>query len=150
MKILVTYYSRTGNTKHIAHAVANRLKADIDEIIDTKKRSGIFGYIGGGRDALFGHRTKIEFRKNPRKYDLVIVGTPTWLYTATPAVKEYLIKNSFKKVAFFCTHGSNYKNVFREMNKLAGYPIATLEVLDKEVTKSKKKIDEFCNELKNS
>ena len=38
MNTLVVYYSRTGNTKAIGEAIAEALNADIDEIIDLKKR----------------------------------------------------------------------------------------------------------------
>jgi len=48
MKTLVAYYSRTGNTKKVAVEIAKNLKADIDEIIDKKDRSGMIGWIIGG------------------------------------------------------------------------------------------------------
>jgi flavodoxin len=40
-KILVVYYSRTGMTKKLANSIANLLFADIEEIVDTKNRSGL-------------------------------------------------------------------------------------------------------------
>ena len=59
MKTLIVYYSRTGLTKKIATHISETLKADIDEIIDTKKRSGAIGYMSGGRDAMKGSLTNI-------------------------------------------------------------------------------------------
>lgn len=32
-KVLVLYYSQTGNTKMVAEEIANRLEADIEEIV---------------------------------------------------------------------------------------------------------------------
>ena len=46
MKVLVVYYSRTGNTKFVAEAIAQSLEADIEEIKDGKNRMGVFGFLG--------------------------------------------------------------------------------------------------------
>jgi flavodoxin len=43
MKTLVVYYSRTGTTRKVAEAIAGILRCDIEEVVDTKKRSGILG-----------------------------------------------------------------------------------------------------------
>lgn len=51
MKTSVIFYSRTGNTRKIAEELSNSLKCDTEEIVDTQKRSGVFGYIRSGRDA---------------------------------------------------------------------------------------------------
>lgn len=109
MKTLVVYYSRTGNTKKVAKIIADKLKADLDEIIDLKNRSGILGFIFAGRDAVKKNLTKIAFTKNPADYDLVIIGTPVWATTATPAVRTYLSQNkkSLNTVAFFTTSGGD-------------------------------------------
>ncbi|MEI6774938.1 MAG: hypothetical protein WCL18_09565 [bacterium] len=40
-KILVLYYSRTGITKKLATFIGDVLDADIEEIVDTKNRSGV-------------------------------------------------------------------------------------------------------------
>ncbi|HBP51341.1 TPA: flavodoxin, partial [Candidatus Shapirobacteria bacterium] len=52
MKTLVVFYSRTGNTRRMGELIAQKLHADIDEIIDQKSRSGIIGWILSGRDAM--------------------------------------------------------------------------------------------------
>ena len=60
MKVLVVYYSRTGNTRFVAEAVAQSLKADIEEIRDRKNRMGIFGFLRCGYEAIFKKLTDIE------------------------------------------------------------------------------------------
>jgi flavodoxin len=45
MKTLVVYYSRTGKTRFVAERVASELKADIEEVVDLKNRSGRFGFL---------------------------------------------------------------------------------------------------------
>ena len=59
MKSLVVYYSKSGNTKKVGQLIAEQAKADVEELKDLKKRSGIFGWIGAGRDGMKGNRTKI-------------------------------------------------------------------------------------------
>ena len=59
--ILVVYYSRTGSTRKVADYIAKQLSADMEMIIDMKKRSGAFGFVIGGMDALMRKETKIVY-----------------------------------------------------------------------------------------
>ena len=62
----------------------------------------------------------------------------------TPAVKSYLLKYKFKKVAFFCTFGSGVTNTFKDMEELSKKPVATLGLWDRKIGSAEKKIREFC------
>ena len=85
-KVLVAYYSRTGNTERAARDLSIALNADIEKITDKTNRKGILGYIFGGRDALTKRKTGIEkFIHNPIHYSLIIIGTPIWAGNITPA-----------------------------------------------------------------
>jgi len=149
MKTLVAYYSRTNSTKKLAEIVAKILKADIDEIIDKKSRSGPIGFLTGGRDAMGRKETKIETKKNPEKYDLVVIGTPVWAGNVTPAVRTYLTKYKFKKAAFFCTFGGSLDKTFGEMEKISVKPVATLGLKggDVKTGKVEGEVKRFCAEL---
>ena len=108
MKSLVVFYSRTGNARFVAQTVAAQICADIEEVIDLKKRSGVIGFIIGGSDARRGKETEIgPTQKSPADYDLVIVGTPIWGGRPTPAITTYLKRNNLsgKKVAVFFVQG---------------------------------------------
>jgi flavodoxin len=108
LKSLVFYYSRTGNARFVAQTVAAEVGADIEEVIDLKKRSGALGFLTGGSDARRGKETKIgPTAKSPADYDLIIVGTPVWAGRPTPAIRTCLKKNdlSGKKAAIFLTQG---------------------------------------------
>ena len=121
MKILVAYYSRTGHNKTIGEIIAKSLSADIDEVIDKKKRSGKIGWLRAGRDSTTGRMTEIKTEKNPRDYDLIILGTPIWAGKMTPAMRTYLTQNDLegKKVAFFiCSGGDGYTQVFPELQAM--------------------------------
>jgi flavodoxin len=122
MKYLVAYYSRTGNTKQLAHQIAETLNADIDEIIDKKKRKGMTGWLSAGRDATGKRDTEITVKKNPLDYDVVLVGSPVWGSNLTPAIRKYLTTYNLqgKKVAFFATSdGDDQSEVFTQMKALS-------------------------------
>ena len=147
MKPLVAYYSRTGNTRKVAEKIAQKLNADIDEIVDHKKREKAIGWIFAGRDATLKKHTDISFQKDPTAYDFVIIGTPVWAFSLTPAVRTYLSKNKIKNVAFFCTHGGRKGKVFEEMEKLSLKPKAVLDIVDKNIDECEEKINNFCSML---
>lgn len=137
-KILIAYYSRTGTTRAVAQALAQRLGADLEEIVDKKDRSGILGWLGAGRDASKKSKTIIgPLRYDPSGYDLVILGTPIWAWNMTPAIRTYILQNreKFRKVAFFCTMGnSGDLKAFAGMADLCGQkPLATLALRSGEV-----------------
>jgi flavodoxin len=140
MKSLVIYYSRTGHTAKIAQELADALECDIEEIIDTKKRSGVLGWLRSGRDA--GNQSLTVLKdpiKDPANYDLVIIGTPLWAGHVSTPVRTYIHQNQakFNNVAFFCTAGGNkFSGVFDDMGELSGIaPVATLGVRGKEIKK---------------
>jgi flavodoxin len=152
MKALVVYYSRTGTTRKAAKQIAENLKCDIEEIIDKKDRSGAMVYVTGGRDAMKKLPTEIgPIKKDPSQYDLVIIGTPVWAWTITPAIRTYLAANKVKKAAFFVTMTrSGDKGSFQEMERITGLkPQATMALIDKEVNKGdvSGKIKEFTDRL---
>jgi flavodoxin len=75
-KILVVYYSRTGNTKKIAGELAKKFSADLEAIDDSQDRSGVFNYLKSGYEAARKKECVISALKhNPSDYDIVIIGT---------------------------------------------------------------------------
>jgi len=156
MKKLVVFYSRDGHTKKVAEKIYKLLKCDIDEIVDKKDRSNMIGWIISGKDASTKRLTEIENKKDPSKYDLVIIGTPVWAFTMTPAIRTYLTKNKLNikkcKLAFFCTFGGKESKSLSDMEKLSKKPIISLGLNDKDIEKNSVelnlKIKKFCDKLK--
>ena len=108
-KILVAYYSLSGNTARVARDIAARVGADIESIQDPGHGVGFFGYLKDSLDALRNIPAKIgPLAKNPADYALTIVGTPVWAGHLTPAVRSYLQQTQGRlgKVAFFVTSGN--------------------------------------------
>jgi len=133
MKSLIVFYSRTKTTKKVAQVISKKIGGDIEEIFDTKNRKGPVGYFLSGRDATLKNLTSIKkVKKNPSKYDVVIIGTPVWAFTMSTPIRTYIHQNKgkFREVAFFCTLGSSgSKKAFKDMEKLIGKkPIALLDV----------------------
>jgi flavodoxin len=155
MKILIAYYSRTGTTKKVAEALAEKLGAEIEEIRDTVDRAGVKGYLLAGRDAMQKRLTVLEPLKfNPANFDLVIVGTPIWGWNLSSPVRTYLAeqKNNFPRVAFFCTMGgSGDDKAALEMEKIIGQKnsaqlaLKTVEVVKNEFAE---KLEKFVSEIK--
>lgn len=127
MKILVVYYSLTGNTKLIAQAIASELRADILEIKteeDLIKKKRFFKYFWGGKKVVMRECPKInKINKPSNDYDLIFLGTPVWAFSFTPPIRTFLKENkiSGKKIVLFCCHGGRKSKVFDNLRKeLAG------------------------------
>jgi len=156
MRTLVIYYSRTGTTRKVAELITGMLEADSEQVKDKKKRSGFFGYLGSGFDAVFKKTTTIEtIKKNPASYELIIIGTPSWGAALTPAIRTYISqnKNKIKYTAFFVTQGgSGGKKLLRSMEELCGKkPLATFIINEAEVKESRnpEKVKAFVDKISN-
>jgi len=154
MKMLVVFYSRTGNTRKVGEEIANALDSDIEEIIDTKNRSGPLGYIRSGRDASTRKLTVLkDVINDPSQYDLLIIGTPLWAWHVSTPVRTYIHENqtNFNRVAFFCTAGgTSFDGAFNDMKDLCETnPIAILGLREKEIKDGsyKTKVAEFIKKI---
>ncbi|WP_052296494.1 flavodoxin family protein [Candidatus Epulonipiscium viviparus] len=123
MKTLVVYYSRKGNTKRVAEAIANELSAELFEIKPLKK----YGFFS----ALFASKSQIKKGVAPpledsnvemNKYNDVIVGTPVWWGSFAPPVRSFLRKQdlSRKPVRIFCTCGGKPGNAIEDLKNFIG------------------------------
>jgi flavodoxin len=157
MESLVVYYSRTGNAKFIAEKIAANIGADAEEIIDLKKRSGPIGFLSGGKDATQGKETKIgETKFSSKDYNLIIIGTPVWSSSPTPAIRTYIKHNdlSGKKVAIFLTTTKQNQKALEKTKVLLSSSQIIGELMLEEPLKKKeeaeKTIIEWCKTLTSS
>jgi len=151
MATLVAYYSRTGTTEKVAQAIARQLNAKIERIEDVKGRSGFIGWLRSGKEGMKKTVVKIKpVKEDPSKYGLVVVGTPVWSGALSSPVRAYLMQNKFKRVAFFCTAGSNDNHVFPDIEAIVGRPVATMQIGKKErkAGSTEKKIEAFVKSLR--
>ncbi len=128
MKALIVYYSRTGRTKKIAKDIQLKIKAEIEEIKDSKNRKGIMGWLSAGRDAGAKKHTKItNVQRDPSLFDLVIIGSPTWNGTISAPVRTYIdqYQGSFRRAAVFSTGDGEESDAAYEMRQLLGDKVFT-------------------------
>lgn len=158
MKILIAYYSKTGTTKKLAEILSDKLDTDIEELEDKKKRSGILGWIFGGRDGMKKIPTEIEkIKHDPSKYDIVLVGGPLWGFNSVaPASRTFLTQNisKIRKIAFFMTRGGAKPSTaaLLDLKDISSGKALddTLDLRDSELDSdiSREKIDAFVKVIK--
>jgi flavodoxin len=155
MEPLVVFYSRTGTTKTAAETIAKQLDCPSEEIIDTKKRTGLFGFIFAGRDAMRARLTTIKkTREDPKDRKAVVLCTPIWGGAITPAIRTYIKQNrkKFKSVAFLTTSGGkNTGHAVDQLEEACGKkPVAVLSVTNKDIKDGavSKKLRSFSGKIK--
>ena len=110
-KVLVLYYSQTGNTEIVANEIAQRLHADVERI------EAVNPYDGDFRQTIERCMKEREegivpdiqpVKSDISKYDVIFIGYPVWFGTYAPPVITYLNNTDFggKKIVPFCTFGS--------------------------------------------
>jgi flavodoxin len=155
-RTLVTFHSRSGNTRRIAQALARRLDGDLDEIRIVQPLKGALGYAMCAIEAIACLTPALRpAGKDPAAYDLVVIGTPVWFWSLSSPVRSWLESHPMgkRRVAFFCTMGaSGASRVFATMQSLAGRkPVATLALTEREARAGDdRKIDAFVSSLASS
>ena len=120
MKSLLVYYSFTGNNKLLINTLEDKLKCDLHEIKDLKKRSKFTIFL----DMLFHRNPKINSsNRDISNYDLVIFTAPIWMETVASPLKTFLIREGQKvnKYAFVTLSGvKGNRYIERDLIKYLG------------------------------
>lgn len=111
-KVLVVYFSHTGNTRTIARYIHETVKSDLVEIktVDT--------YTDDYDTLLEQIRKEVASEYCPplttkiediSSYDVVFIGYPIWVETAAPPIRSFLTTHDLagKTVVPFCTSGTS-------------------------------------------
>ncbi|MDR3342398.1 MAG: NAD(P)H-dependent oxidoreductase [Treponema sp.] len=122
MKTLVVYFSYEGNCSFIAEQLKGALNADILQLhlVDDKKRTGLAKYVWGGRQVMIKETPALKpYTVAMEQYDLIILGTPVWAGSPTPAMHAFLEHTKAtlrgKKIALFCCHAGGKGKVFDKL-----------------------------------
>jgi len=155
LRTLVVVYSRTGRTLSVGERIAESLNADLEIIEEARSRRGIPGFVRSALEALRKRTPPIaEPKRDPRNYDIVIVGSPIWAGRMASPIRTYLSRfnGTFRGAAFFCT-SSNGRNdrALTEMSRVASVePIATMEIPKRQLKEGKDSgaIDRFIGRIR--
>ena len=130
-KILVAYFSASGNTKVVAEGAAKTLGADLYELMPAQpyteddmnyrdKSSRVFReHEDANRHTALADPTPEKFAD----YDVVLIGAPMWWHEAAWPINDFLTKNDFtgKTVVPFVTSSSDpLGDSGKKMEALAG------------------------------
>ena len=147
-KTLVLYYSLTSNTKAVAEEIANRLGADIEEIVcvnpyDANFQACIQRCMQEREQGVLPDIQPVK--ADLSQYDIIFIGYPVWFGTYAPPVAKFLnnVDLSGKKIVPFCTFGSgglessiaDLKTEEPDAEILPGYGVraARMDAMPKEV-----------------
>jgi flavodoxin len=117
-RILVVCYSRGGTTLRVAAQLAEALGADLERIGEPGSRAGLLGFARSAFEALARGVPTIETRRDPREYDLVVLGTPVWAHTMAAPVRTYILSHpgQLRRAAFFAVmRGHGGEQTLREL-----------------------------------
>ena len=123
-KILVAYYSWSGNTRSAAEAIHREVGGTLFEIKPVKAYPKDFAAcVRQAREECgSGFRPELAGRvENMAEYRLIFVGSPNWCGTIAPPVASFLNAYEFKgkTIIPFVTHGTGgLQNCERDMRRM--------------------------------
>lgn len=147
MKTLVLYFSRTGQTGQVAKEIAKHCAADLEAVRLVHPTQSV--WRSAWQALTRTHPPIHKPVRNPRFYDLVVIGAPVQHNGVAAPMRSYLQKYAerFNQVAFFCAESSGSPDSgFAEMSRLCGKPPAATLALEKHrlpVAAHKKEMAEF-------
>ena len=111
-KILIVYYSRTGNTREVANQLHQLVGGNLVAIETVTPYPSDYRETTtqAKRELESGYRPPIQTKiPDITSYDLVFVGSPNWWGTIAMPVMTFLSENdlSGKTIAPFMTHGGS-------------------------------------------
>lgn len=124
-KILIAYYSWSGNTKAAALKIQKQTGGDIFEIAPKNPYPSGYNEVVAQAKNEKNENFMPELKANVKdlsNYDVIFIGTPVWWYTMAPPVKTFIAQNNFdgKIIAPFCTHGGGGASAtYSDIQKLA-------------------------------
>ena len=158
-KVLVAYFSWSGNTKYAAQYIAKKVGADEFEIITEKAYPTEYQPCtevaktekeANARPAIMG---KVE---NMEQYDVVFIGAPVWWYTGPMAIYTFMEQYDLKgkTVIPFCTAYSGPSQTLKDIVKSTpdsdhrdGICIVTKELGGQGMESKTAKIDKWLGEI---
>ncbi|TAL39858.1 MAG: flavodoxin [Spirochaetes bacterium] len=123
-KVLVVYFSHTGNTREIANQIHGRTGGDVFEIRAVDPYPGDYEEVKKRAKEELGSGYKPALKErigNIGSYDIVFIGYPIWWGTFPAPVRTFLSEYDLKgkTIVPFCTHqGSGLGRSVTDISKL--------------------------------
>lgn len=122
-KTLVVYFSRLGYTKKVAYETADRLGADLYELVPTERTAGTAGFWWCGRFGM--HRWAMPLQPvdiDWAAYDRFVLCAPIWVFALCGPMRAFCLqaRGHIRRADYILLHYQRcaYKNAFREMDTL--------------------------------
>lgn len=135
-KILIVYYSHSGNTQEVATLIQNVTGGDILEIKPVTDYTKVYDDLTkqAQKEIESGYKPALKTKvTNIEQYDVIFIGSPCWWSTVAPPVATFLTSYdlSDKTVIPFMTHEgsgmghseSDIKKLCPESTILSGLPV---------------------------
>ena len=109
-KVLVAYYSHSGNTRAVAQQIAQAVGGDLFAVETVQTYPDAYNQLTAQAQQEIRAGFMPELKDtvpNMAQYDVVFIGSPNWWGTYAPAVKSFLAQYDFsgKQLVPFFTHG---------------------------------------------
>lgn len=123
-KVLVAYFSHSGNTRVVADQIRGLVGGDLFEIKSVHTYPTDYDAVveEARKELKAAVRPALRHQpKDPRSYDVVLIGYPNWWGTFPMPVATFLTENDWsgKTFAPFCTHeGSRMGKSVSDLVKL--------------------------------
>lgn len=123
-KILIAYFSHSGNTRTIAKEIQNKLSCDLFEVVTVKPYPQNYNAvvdIAKQEQNAHSRPELAEKVENMTSYKVVFIGYPNWWGTMPMAMFHFLEQYDFtgKTILPFCTHeGSGIGHSESDIKKL--------------------------------
>ncbi len=159
MKIVIVYYSLSGNTEFVAKKIAEKTGASLLAIEPEKKypTGAVRKFIWGGHSAVMQEQPELKpYIFNPEEYDHIIIGSPNWARNVVPPIRTFVVENpglKNKKIsAFVCQSGRGEQKVFAKIKEILGIEsfeneMCLIDPKDNKDKNAEEKIEIFCNGL---
>lgn len=152
-KVLIAYYSYSGNTKRVAEKIQQLTNGDIFEIVPKKAYPNNYNdVVNLAKDEKQKDiKPELTDNGNVKDYDIIFIGTPVWWYTMASPVKTFISNNDFsgKTIVPFCTHGGGgASSTYIDMQKLATGAKVTEGYTSYENSAKDSEIADWINKLK--
>lgn len=111
-KILVAYFSHSGNTHEIAGQIHENIDSSIFEIVPINPYPSDYNEVveQAQKELRDGYRSKLKTEvENMESFDVIFIGYPNWWGTIPMPVATFLSQYNLsgKNIVPFCTHGGS-------------------------------------------